>query len=78
MKKHLLLTVIALAIGLAVPALAFEGNLAGDVKALDEFAALGMKYDKAYKMSDAIALAALFTEDAILVTPEGCFPVGKP
>jgi uncharacterized protein (TIGR02246 family) len=32
-----------------------------------------MKYDEAYKRSDAVALAALFTEDAVLVTPEGPF-----
>lgn len=73
MKIRLLLTLAGLAIGCAVPALAFEGNLAGDVKALDEFGALGMKYDEAYKRSDAAALAALFTEDAVLVTPEGLF-----
>ena len=73
MRLHVLLVFTALVIGFAVPALAFEGNLAGDVKALDEFDALGTRYDEAYKKSDAIALAALFTEDAVLVTPEGLF-----
>jgi ketosteroid isomerase-like protein len=66
MRLRVLLVLTALAFGFAVPALAFEGDLAGDVKALDEFAALGMKYDEAYKKSDATALAALFTEDAVL------------
>lgn len=74
MKIRLLLTLAGLAIGFSTPALAFQGNLAGDVKALDEFGALGMKFDEAYKRSDAVALAALFTEDAVLVTPEGLFP----
>jgi len=58
MKVRLLLTLAGLAIGFAVPPLAFEGNLAGDVKALDEFGAFGKKYDEAYKESDAAALAA--------------------
>jgi uncharacterized protein (TIGR02246 family) len=73
MKIPLLLTLAALSMGCAMPALAFEGNLAGDVKALDAIGALGMNYDEAYKRSDAAALAALFTEDAVLVTPEGLF-----
>jgi len=46
MRMPLLPALAGLAIGFAVPALAFEGNLAGDVKALDEFAAFGMKYDE--------------------------------
>jgi uncharacterized protein (TIGR02246 family) len=73
MKTRLLLALAGLAIGFALPAIALEGNLAGDVKALDEFGAFGKKYDEAYKQSDAAALAALFTEDAVLVTPEGLF-----
>jgi ketosteroid isomerase-like protein len=77
MRMPLLPALAGLAIGFAVPALAFEGNLAGDVKALDEFAAFGMKYDEAYKESDAAALAVLFTEDGVLVTPEGLFS-GRP
>jgi uncharacterized protein (TIGR02246 family) len=71
--KIRLLALVGLAMGFALPAIALEGDLAGDVRALDEFAAFGMKYDDAYKMSDAVALAALFTEDAVLVTPEGPF-----
>jgi uncharacterized protein (TIGR02246 family) len=73
MKIPLLLTLAGLAIGFASPAIAFEGNLAGNVKALDEFIALGMKEAEAFNKNDAAALAALFTEDAVLVTPEGLF-----
>ncbi len=71
--KIRLRVLVGLAIGLALPAIALEGNLAGDVKALEEFGAFGTKYDEAYNQSDAAALAVLFTEDAVLVTPEGLF-----
>jgi hypothetical protein len=66
MKIRLLLTLAGLGIGFAPPAIAFEGNLAGDVKALDEFTALSMKEGEAFNKNDAAALAALFTEDAVL------------
>jgi uncharacterized protein (TIGR02246 family) len=69
MKMRLLLTLAWLAIGFAVPVLAF--NFSGDVKALGEFNALGMKYDEAYNKNDAAALAALFAEDAVVVTDTG-------
>src|SRR5258708_6584317 len=69
MKIRLLLTLVGLAFGFAVPALAsfFQGDLAGDVKALGEFTALRMKEDEAFNKYDAAALAALFTEDAVYV-----------
>jgi uncharacterized protein (TIGR02246 family) len=34
---------------------------------------LGMKVDEAYNKNDAGAVAALFTEDAVLVAPDGMF-----
>jgi ketosteroid isomerase-like protein len=71
MKVRLLLALTGLAIGFAVPVLAF--NFSGNVKALDEFNALGMKEDEASNENDAGALAALFTEDAVLVAPDGIF-----
>ena len=71
MRIRLLLALTGLVIGFAVPVLAF--NFSGDVKALDEFNALGMKEDEAFNKSDAGALAALFTEDAVLVAPDGIF-----
>jgi ketosteroid isomerase-like protein len=73
MKTRSLLTFAGLTICFAMSALPFSGDLAGDVKALDELSALSMKCDDAYKNKDATALAALFTEDAVCVTPEGLF-----
>ncbi len=71
MKTRLLVTFAGLATCFAISAQPFSGDLAGDVKALDDLSALSMKYDDAYKEKDATALAALFTEDAVCVTPEG-------
>ena len=71
MKICLLFALTGLAIGFAVPVRAL--NFSGDVKALGEFNELGMKEDEAFNKSDAGALAALFTEDAVLVAPDGIF-----
>jgi ketosteroid isomerase-like protein len=71
MKIRLVVALVGLAISFALPVLAFD--FSGDVKSLDEFHALGMKEDEAFNRSDAGALAALFTEDAVLVAPDGIF-----
>jgi uncharacterized protein (TIGR02246 family) len=55
------------------PAIAQQRDLLGDVKALDEFGVLATKVDEAFNKNDAGALAALFTEDGVLVTSEGIF-----
>jgi uncharacterized protein (TIGR02246 family) len=73
MRMRSLLTLVGLAIGFAMPGFALQGDLAGDARALEQFGVLGVKFDQAYKESDATAIAALFTEDAVLVTPEGVF-----
>jgi hypothetical protein len=73
MKMRLLFALAAMAIGLTVRAFALSGNLAEDVKAFDEFNLLRMKVGGAFTNNDAAALAALFTEDALLVEPEGVF-----
>jgi ketosteroid isomerase-like protein len=69
MKMRVLLAFAGLAIGFAAPVLAL--NFFGDVKALGEFNALGLKYDEAYNKDDAAALAALFAEGAVVVTDTG-------
>ena len=71
--RRLLFALAALAIGLAVRAFALSGNLAEDIRAFDEFNLLRMKVAEAFTNNDAAALAALFTQDALLVEPEGVF-----
>jgi hypothetical protein len=68
--RRLLFALAALAIGLAVRAFALSGNLAEDIRAFDEFNLLRMKVAEAFTNNDAAALAALFTQDALLVEPE--------
>jgi uncharacterized protein (TIGR02246 family) len=53
--------------------IAQERDLLGNALALDEFGDLSQKLDEAYNKNSAAKLAALFTEDAVLVAPEGMF-----
>jgi uncharacterized protein (TIGR02246 family) len=84
MKIRLAVALIGLAISSALPTFAQQTNTAnpqiaqqrdllGDVKALGEFDALWMKEEEAFNKNDAGAVAALFAEDAVLVTPDGWF-----
>ena len=71
MKTCLIVTFLGLSICFAASARAFSGDLAGDVNALEELSVLASKYEDAYNKKNAAALAALFTEDAVCVTPTG-------
>jgi hypothetical protein len=84
MKIRSLLTLVGLAIRFAVPVLAQQKDTAdprmvqqrdllGVAKALGEFGVLGIKVDEAFNKNDASAVAALFTEDGVLVAPDGMF-----
>jgi uncharacterized protein (TIGR02246 family) len=84
MKKGSLLAVAGLVICFAVPAFAQQKNTAdskivqqrdllGIAKAIDDFGALSLKLDEAFSRNDASAIAALFTEDGILVASDGMF-----
>jgi ketosteroid isomerase-like protein len=80
MKKRLLLALAGFAISFAVPTpntpdpqIARQRDLRGDPNALGKFGALGLKMDEAFNKNDAVALAALFTEDAVLVASDGMF-----
>ena len=77
MKTRLLVTFAGLAICFAMSAQPFSGDLAGDVKALDELSALSMKYDNAYKEKDA-TLSRLSSRRTLCVTPEGLVSGGRP
>jgi uncharacterized protein (TIGR02246 family) len=48
-----------------------QRDLLGIPNALETFGELSGKLDDAYNNKDAEAVAALFTEDAVLVTPDG-------
>ena len=78
------LVLVGLAISFASPTLPQEKdtadrrvvqqrNLLGVPKAIDEFGELHHALDEAYNKNDAAAVAAFFTEDALLVEPEGMF-----
>ena len=84
MKIRLRLTLAGLVISFAVPAFAQQKDtvdqritqqrdLLGDANALGEFGVLGLKEEEAFKKNDPSAIAALFTEDAVLVAPDGLF-----
>ena len=66
MRLPVLLTLAALAIGFAVPALAQEQN-ADDPEVRQQIEAAVLKYQEAYNNYDAAATAALFTLDAVEV-----------
>ena len=53
--------------------IAQQRDLIGDPKALDEFGLLATHQSEAFTNKDADAVAALFTEDAVLVAPDGMF-----
>jgi uncharacterized protein (TIGR02246 family) len=59
--------------GTASPEIVPQTNLLGDVSALAEFTALRTKYVEAVNRLDAAAMAAFYTEDGIVVTPDGWF-----
>jgi hypothetical protein len=84
MKTLLAVAIVGLAIGFSMPAhaqnkdtvdpkIAQQRNLLGDPNALGEFGALGIKVDEAFKNNDAGAVAALFTEEGVLVASDGMF-----
>jgi uncharacterized protein (TIGR02246 family) len=57
----------------AGPQIAEQRNLLGDVNALAEFTALRTKYVEALNMLDAAAIAGFYSEDGMVVTPDGWF-----
>lgn len=82
MKIHLLLALSGFAIGFALqtfaqqkdtidPRIVQQRDLLGIPDAIAVFGELSGKLDDAYNNKDAEAAAALFTEDAVLVTPDG-------
>ena len=60
-----------LAISFALPAFGQEKDAAVDPQIVQQLHAIGKKSDEAFLKGDAAALAALYTEDAVLVEQEG-------
>jgi uncharacterized protein DUF4440 len=84
MKIRSVGTLVGLAISFAPPSfgqqkdtpelqIAQQRDLLGVASAVNEAGELHRKLDEAYNKNDAAAVAALFTEDALLVEPGGLF-----
>jgi uncharacterized protein (TIGR02246 family) len=70
MKMRLLLILTGLAIGLAMPTLAQQNESAPSEQDRQQIDALATRYADASNRHDAAAIAALFTEDGVFVSPE--------
>ena len=70
MKTRSLLALIGLATSLALPTYAQQKDTV-DPQIIEQLNAQSKKYDEAFNNGDAAAVAALFTEDAVLVTDAG-------
>jgi len=75
MKMRLLIALVGLAIGFVLPAFAQQKDTV-DPQIRQQIDAIDKKLDEAFSENNASAVAALFTEDAILVAPDGIF-VGR-
>ena len=71
MKIRLSTALVGLAISLASPISAQQKETQLSEQDRDQILAIGKKNDEAWSKSDATALGALFTEDAVFVTPTG-------
>jgi ketosteroid isomerase-like protein len=70
MKMRLVVALVGLAIGFAWPAFDQQKDTP-DPQIAKQLDALGKKFDEAFDNNDAAAVAAIFTKDAVLVSPEG-------
>ena len=84
MKMRSVVTLVGLAISIALwiygqqrdaadPRIVQQRDLLGVAEALDEFGEINRGLDEAYNRNDAATVAALTTEDALLVAPDGMF-----
>jgi ketosteroid isomerase-like protein len=72
MKIRLLLALVGLAIGFALPTFAQQTNTPGsDPQIIEQLDALGKKFSEAWNNNDTAALTAFYTEDAVRVDPAG-------
>jgi hypothetical protein len=73
MKIRLLLALAWLAIGVDAPTFAQQTSASVSEQDRQQIDASGNKIAEAFNKNDATAVAALWTEDAVWVTPEGVF-----
>ena len=69
---RLVLALVGLAIGFVVPAFSQEKEVT-DPEIRQQIEAIDNKFDEACNNNDAAAVAALFTQGAVAVTPTGVF-----
>jgi SnoaL-like domain len=69
MKLYVILAIAGLTTGFSVRAIAQEKEPSLTEQDREQIVAVGKTNDEAWSKSDAVALAALFTDDAIFVTP---------
>ena len=72
MKTHVLPTLVGLATGFVVPTFAQEKEEVNP-HMLQLIEANDKAYDQAFNKHDAAAIAALYSENAVLLTPDGVF-----
>jgi uncharacterized protein (TIGR02246 family) len=77
MKRRLLFALAGLAIGLTMPALAQLKESAPSEQDRQQIDAQAARYAEAANRHDAAAIAALFTEDGVFVSPDGILS-GRP
>jgi uncharacterized protein (TIGR02246 family) len=70
MKKSGIVAILGLAITYALPSLAQQSDVADFQTTKSFFKSFGA-YDRTFNNNDAAAIAAYYTRNAILVTPEG-------
>ena len=70
MKTRLLVPIVGLAISFALPTYAQQKETL-DEQAVEKADPLAGKYNEACNSNDAAAVAALYTEDAVFVMPQG-------
>jgi uncharacterized protein (TIGR02246 family) len=70
MKMRLVVALTGLVISFAVPTFAQQKDT-GDTKIAQQIRALAIEYENAFNRHDAVAVAALFTEDGVRVNRSG-------
>jgi hypothetical protein len=77
MKRRLVVPLVLFAISFALPISAQQTNTP-DPQLRQQLVAFGKKFDEAFNNNDPAAMAALYTEDAVIVRTEDRFTVGRP